>query len=143
CALPILEQAAPGRGGKALGQPARGGAVRLVVLHDHRLPRHARDGRGDLPPDRGLPRQAGLLRDAGRQLRNRRDRRVILALRRSRLGLHLCILLSLVGRNTPWRRKDSSTPSPSTSGSGGFCSSSVSFPTWWTTWNSRECCDGR
>ena len=37
------------RGRAALGQPLGRRAVRRHLLHDHRLPRHARDDRGDLP----------------------------------------------------------------------------------------------
>ena len=38
-------------GGPALGKPVGRAAVRLGLLHDHRLPRHPRDHRGDLPAD--------------------------------------------------------------------------------------------
>ncbi len=41
-----MVQADPRRGGPALGQPDGGGAVRLGLLHDHRLPRPARDRLG-------------------------------------------------------------------------------------------------
>ena len=44
-----VDQADPRRGRAALGQPAGRGAVRLGVLHDHRLSRPARVGRRDLP----------------------------------------------------------------------------------------------
>ena len=38
-------------GGSALGQPVGRAAVRLELLHDHRLPRHPCDHRRDLPAD--------------------------------------------------------------------------------------------
>ena len=40
----------------ALGQPDGRGAVRLDLLHDHRLPRPARHGRRDLPDRRRAAR---------------------------------------------------------------------------------------
>ena len=43
-----MDQADHGRRA-ALGQPLGRAAVRLELLHDHRLPRHARDDRRDLP----------------------------------------------------------------------------------------------
>ena len=48
-----------------------------------------------LSPDRGVPDPSGLLRQ--HQLRDRRDRGPVLALRRPRLGVHLRVLLPLVG----------------------------------------------
>ena len=46
-----MDQADHGRR-TALGQPVGRGAVRLELLHDHRLPRHARVDRRDLPDHR-------------------------------------------------------------------------------------------
>jgi hypothetical protein len=43
-----MDQADHGRRA-ALGKSVGRGAVRLMLLHDHRLPRHARDDRRDLP----------------------------------------------------------------------------------------------
>ena len=74
------------------------------LLHDHRLPRHPRDDRRDLPLHHraeGLARRLRhraprLLHQPPRGLRERRGDGALLALRRPRLGLHLRFLLSLV-----------------------------------------------
>ncbi len=57
----------------AVGQPVGRGAVRLGLLHDHRLPRPARVHRRDLPADRGLARvlAASTRRRATRSSRSR------------------------------------------------------------------------
>ena len=48
--------------------------------------------------------KAGFFHQPQRQLRDRRDNGTILALRRSGLGIHLCILLSVV-RMASWHRR--------------------------------------
>src|SRR5579859_5753966 len=81
---PTLEQ--------SLGRPA----VRLVLLHDHWFPRPACIGRGHLSVSDRAPGLARVLRPEGK-LRNGGDHGSVLALRRSRVGIHLRILLSVVG----------------------------------------------
>jgi cytochrome c oxidase subunit 3 len=66
-------------------------------LHDNRLPRHARFSGRHLPDRRRNAGRDGLLRPPpGRQLRNGRDRRALLAFRRPGMGLYFCIFLSVV-----------------------------------------------
>ena len=77
------------------GNPVGRAAVRIRVLHDHGIPRMPRDRGRDLPADHGEARRVRLLRQE-RQLRDRRGRGPVLALRRSRLGIHLRVLLPVV-----------------------------------------------
>src|SRR3546814_9978662 len=87
-----------------VGESVGCGPVRVELLHDHRMPRHARHHRRDLPDYRGAQglarrlrrRAAGLLHQPEGELRGGRDHGPLLALRRSGMGVHLRLLLSLV-----------------------------------------------
>src|SRR5262249_49516398 len=91
-------------GRAALGQPVGRGPVWIQLFHDHGLPRHPRDDRSDLPDHhfaksvawRLRPRSARLFYQPQGALRERRNHGPVLALRRSGVGVHLCLFLSLV-----------------------------------------------
>ena len=156
-----VDQADPRRRRASMGQPDGRRAVRLELLHDHRLPRHARVDRRDLPDHRrgqGDARRsrspaAGLPDRPERQLRDRRNHGAVLALRRSGVGVHLrrC---SISGKRTmahaeaspPPRdttgRTASSIRSASISRSGDCCSCFSPARTWSTTSTCRAICGG-
>src|SRR3979411_2231712 len=98
-----MDQADHG-GRPALGQSLGRGAVWFKLFHDYRLPRHPRDNRRDFPDRhraKGLAgglrcRKARLFHEQEGALRDRRNHRPVLALRRSCVGVHLCLFLSLV-----------------------------------------------
>src|SRR5260370_36904988 len=87
-----------------MGQPLGCGRVRRGFFHDHRFTRHSRVDRRDFPDHRGHKghtgrsgsREAGLFDRQEGKIRDRRNHRPVLALRRSGVGIHLRSLLSLV-----------------------------------------------
>src|SRR3546814_480535 len=89
-----MVEADPGRR-TAMGQPLGRRAVRRVLLHDHGISRPSCVGGRDLSDDHRDQGAARTLRTA-RQLRGCRDRGPLLAFRRSRLGVHLRVLLFVV-----------------------------------------------
>ena len=155
------------------GNPLGRGAVRLGVLHDHRLPRHARDDRRDLPGHRrrqGLRgdldhQRPGFLtgRDAATTRSSRRwactgtssiwcgysSSRSSISGRPSGTGAHVAQDITHPTTMARTRRPQAQARGPAAPARdllqdlGRCCSCSASPRTWWTTSTSRGCCGGR
>jgi hypothetical protein len=96
--------------------------------------------RGDLDNER-----PGFLTGPQGPLRDRRDPGPVLALRRSGVGVHLRVFLSLVGgamSNDTIHEQGQQHPISIYFWIWGCCSYSARCPTWWIFWTFRACCAG-